>query len=89
MSTHNICFHGEIRKIYVVGTHKKCLSEALLMSTHHICFHREIRKILNAFDCKERLIWSYEKYSSDTELVCSLDYNTKLFSQWWFSISEI
>ena len=32
MSTHNICFHGEIRK------------EVLLMSTHNICFHGGTRK---------------------------------------------
>ena len=24
--------------IYVVGSHTKCISEALLMSTHNICF---------------------------------------------------
>ena len=30
---------------HVVGTHYKCLNEALLMSTHNIYFHREIRKI--------------------------------------------
>ena len=34
MSTHNICFGGEIRKI----------GEALLLSTHNINFHGEIRK---------------------------------------------
>ena len=33
-------------KTYEVGTHKKCLAQALLMSTHNICFHGEIRKIL-------------------------------------------
>ena len=33
-------------KIYVVGTHYKCLSKPLLMSTHNICFHGEISKIL-------------------------------------------
>ena len=33
-------------KIYGVGTHKKRLTEALLMSTHNVCFHGEIRKIL-------------------------------------------
>ena len=32
-------------KIYVVGTHKKRLAEALLMSNYNICFHGEIRKI--------------------------------------------
>ena len=29
-------------KPYVVGTHLKCLIEALLMSTHNICFREEI-----------------------------------------------
>ena len=31
-------------KIYVVGTHEKCLTEPLLMSTHNILFHGGIRK---------------------------------------------
>ena len=31
-------------KTYVVGTHKKCLNEALLMSTHNI-----IKKYTNSF----------------------------------------
>ena len=35
MSTHNICFHGEIRNC-----------EGLLMITHNIRFHREMRKIV-------------------------------------------
>ena len=30
---------------HVVGTHQKCLGEALLLSTHNICFHEEILKI--------------------------------------------
>ena len=29
----------------VVGTHQRCLTEALLMSTQNICFYGEIRKI--------------------------------------------
>ena len=33
-------------KTHVVGTHQKCLTEALLMSTHNICFHGDIRKLL-------------------------------------------
>ena len=33
------------KKTYVVDTHKKHLTEALLMSTHNICFLREIRKM--------------------------------------------
>ena len=28
-----------------VGTHQKCLAEALLISTHNICFCEEIRKM--------------------------------------------
>ena len=32
-------------KTYVVGTHEKRITEALLMSTHNICFCRELRKI--------------------------------------------
>ena len=45
MSTHNICFHGEIRKIFA--------SKALLMSTYNICFHGEIRKISAFFRMKK------------------------------------
>ena len=32
-------------KTYVVGTHQKCLTEALLMSTHNLCYYAEIRKL--------------------------------------------
>ena len=32
-------------KTYVVGTHEKRLTEALLMNIHNICFHGEIRRI--------------------------------------------
>ena len=39
-------------KTYVVGTHEKCLSEALLMSTHNVYLHGEIRKIAVLFGCK-------------------------------------
>ena len=35
------------KKKYVVGTHQKRLSEALLMSTHNIRFHADIRKIFS------------------------------------------
>ena len=30
--------------VYVLGTHQKCLEEALLMSTQNIYFNEEIRK---------------------------------------------
>ena len=40
MSTHNICFCGEIRKIF---------GEAHLMSTHNICFRGEIRKLFTGY----------------------------------------
>ena len=32
-------------KTYVVGTHSKCPSKALLMGTYNICFRQEIRKM--------------------------------------------
>ena len=32
------------KKTYVVGTHKKRPSEALLMSTHNICSYGELKK---------------------------------------------
>ena len=32
-------------KTFIVGTHKKCLDEALLMRTHNVCFCGEVRKI--------------------------------------------
>ena len=41
MSTHNICFRGEI-------------GEALLMSTHNICFRGEIRKIFTGYPLLSR-----------------------------------
>ena len=31
------------KKTWVVGTHKKRLSVALLMSAHYICFYKEMR----------------------------------------------
>ena len=40
-----ISFYFSYKK-YAVGTHSKCLTEALLMSTHNICFYGEIRKLL-------------------------------------------
>ena len=39
-------------KTHVVGTHQKCLGEALLMSANNICFHGEIRNISEFFDGK-------------------------------------
>ena len=44
---HNI-FLISLQK-HVVGTHLKCLGEALLMRSHNICFHGEIRKISALF----------------------------------------
>ena len=43
MSTHNICFYGEIRKI---SQNYHQITEVLLMSTHNLCFYGEIRKII-------------------------------------------
>ena len=37
-------FYGELT--YVVDTHKKHLTKALLMSTHNICFYGELEKII-------------------------------------------
>ena len=34
-------------KTYIVGTHKKSLTEALLMSTHNIRFHAEEKYLPN------------------------------------------
>ena len=45
MSTHNICFPGEV-------------TEALLMSTHNICFYGEI-KISFHLLFEKSVIWSY------------------------------
>ena len=42
-------------KTYVVGTHQKRLTEALLMSTHKICFHWEIRKLYICCDHQKHL----------------------------------
>ena len=41
---------------YVVGTHKKRLTGALLMSTHNICFCGELRKIFCGYSYLE--LWS-------------------------------
>ena len=43
-------------KTYVVGTHQKCLGEALLMSTHNICFHGEIIKLFTSYILLSRAI---------------------------------
>ena len=45
-------------KIYVVGTHKKHLTEALLMGTCNVYFLVVIRKISVVFGKKNCLIWS-------------------------------
>ena len=50
MCTHNMYYHGEIRKILLLHKNVYCgypleAPEALLMSTHNICFCGEIRKI--------------------------------------------
>ena len=42
--------------MYVVGTHLKCLTEALQMRTHNIHFYGEIRKMLILFVWKINLI---------------------------------
>ena len=64
MSTHNICFHGEIRKLLPIFGRKRHLmwsygydTEILyvLMSTHYICFRGEIRKLLPIFSKKGTL----------------------------------
>ena len=50
-------------KTYVVGTHQKCLGEALLMRTHNICFCADIRKIIYLIST---LIWRYGISSWDS-----------------------
>ena len=51
-------------KTYVVGTHLKCLTEALLMSTHNLCFCGEIRKILIWYSLLSRhMLYWYEKWA--------------------------
>ena len=50
-------------KIYVVGTHQKCLGEALLIGTHNICFHMEIRKIFTWYPFLSRPTCIYLTYS--------------------------
>ena len=39
------------KETYIVGTHKNCLSEVLLMGTHNACFCGEIRKMLCRYSC--------------------------------------
>ena len=43
MSTHNVCFYGELEKIIPE------FPEGLLMSTHNICFYGELEKIIPEF----------------------------------------
>ena len=38
------CFSYFSMKTFVMGTHLKHLTEALLVSTHNICFNGEVRK---------------------------------------------
>ena len=44
-------------KMYILGTHLKCLSEVLFTSTQNIrvCFQEEIIKIINSFCSKEKV----------------------------------
>ena len=97
-STHNICFHAEIRKIlcgypllsvamvsryifsyfsmktYVVDTHLKRFSKALLMNTHNICFYGETRKNLSTpldYKILKCLEWS-SAFRSDMNRIASL-----------------
>ena len=42
-------------KTYVVGTHKKCLRELLLMSIHNMCYHGELGKLLTSYSASSGL----------------------------------
>ena len=58
-------------KTYVVGTHLKRLTEALLMSTHNICFCREVRKILYGYPLLSvaMVMGTYKKFLSEVLLL--------------------
>ena len=55
-------------KRYVVGTHQKCLTEALLMSAHNITFYGELRKLLLHFCRKKKKKKNLSRTMSDTIL---------------------
>ena len=57
-------------KTYVVGTHYKCLTEALLMSTHNICFHGEKGKITVLFGLKKCLNKNYVNHFDTCVKAC-------------------
>ena len=57
-------------KTYVVGTHWKRLSKALLMSTHNICFHGEIRKIFTWYPLLSRPMHGWLNHASFCPFVC-------------------
>ena len=66
-----------------MGTHYKCLAEALLMSTHNICFHWEIRKVSAVFGWKKvpyLLLWPivYNYYIIEGEKWLNSQYGTKV-----------
>ena len=60
MSTHNICFYGELTKIILELSPNTHLIEAIL-STHNICFYGELTKIIL-------------ELSPNTNLICSTEY---------------
>ena len=53
--------------IHIVGTHQKCLTEALLMSTYNVCLHGVVRKIF---------IWIF--FLSGVKCTCLLHFSPVL-----------
>ena len=74
-------------KTYVVGAHKKPLTEGLLMNTHNICFRGEIRKILVLLDWKNILsramnILSEYQYPNYSKYLASHAWANNIRSRW-------
>ena len=54
MSTHNICFWGEIRKISIHLDWKSILSRSMDYTQHR--FHGDIKKAINTFWLKKKML---------------------------------
>ena len=91
MSTHNICFYGEIRKIIPELSPNTLPQQFLwvLLSTHNVCFCGKVRNILSNLSgviCVSidgltllrtlRRVWTrLLEYNSKAETVCSSSNN--------------
>ena len=61
-------FSDFTKKIYVVGTHYKCLDKALVMSTYSIVMEKK-KKNISAFQVKMHLICRYVQVHRLVQLI--------------------